>query len=253
MRSVVGEGGTIDEAIAEALAVLGVGRERVEIEIIENAARGVLGIGRRKARVRATIRAPLRDLLDGAATAPASAGPLGASDPSAEPARDRPPHDGPSASTAAAFDAVAFLGGLLRRMRFDLRVRSAPPNGVALDGPDRAAAIGRRGEVLDALEHVVNRVAERAGVAERIVLDGEGYRARRKARLEDLARRVAERARRRGKPVTINPLSPADRRIVYAVLAAERGVGARSLGQGVYRKLVIIPGGVRRGGGTKAG
>jgi spoIIIJ-associated protein len=122
-----------------------------------------------------------------------------------------------------------------------------------LDGPDAAAAIGRRGEVLDALEHVVNRVAERAGVAERVVLDGEGYRARRRARLEDLARRLAERVRRRGKPVTIDPLSPADRRVVYAVLAAERDVGARSLGQGVYRKLMIIPGGVRRGGGTTAG
>jgi spoIIIJ-associated protein len=116
-----------------------------------------------------------------------------------------------------------------------------------VSGPGSGDVIGRHGEVLDAIEYLANRMLERAGHAARVVLDAAGYRAERRASLAVLAHRLAERARRRGKPVTLEALSPGDRRTVYLALKSENGVTARSLGQGLKRKLVIIPEGRRRG------
>jgi len=249
MRSVEGEGGTIDEAIKRALAALGVGRDEVEIDILENASRGVLGIGRRKARVRATVRAPLQARLARERDAGGALPPT----PPAESALAARPD-----VAAAGLDGAAVLCDILRLMAIDATVLVADGQKgtrvLRVEGPESPHVIGRRGEVLDALEYVINRMAERGGrQGRRFALDAEGYRAQRNASLEKLARRLAERARRRGKPVTLNPLSPGDRRTVYRALQSENGIAARSIGQGYYRKLVIIPGGVRRGGGKAVG
>lgn len=253
MRSVEGEGGTIDEAITRALAALGVGRDEVEVDILENASRGVLGIGRRKARVRATVRTPLQAWLTGERDA-------GGAAPSAAPvACPAGSALGERADAAeAGLDGAALLRDILRLMAIDATVLAADGQEGAqvlrVEGPESPQVIGRRGEVLDALEYLINRIGERGGRQDRrFVLDAEGYRAKRSARLEELARRLAARARQRGKPVTLNPLSPGDRRTVYLALQSENGIAARSIGQGFYRKLVIIPGGTRRGGGKAAG
>lgn len=244
MRSVETTGGTIDEAIARALAALGATRDQVEIEILQSASRGVLGIRRTKARVRATMRAPLRAWLD--------------EEPRSEPAS---PVRVPAASASPAgaqggVDGASVLREILALMGIDgTVVEGQGQEGervLDVTGPGRADVIGRRGEVLDALEYVVNRILERAGDAARFVLDAAGYRAERRASLAELAHRLAERARRRGKPVTLEALSPADRRTLYLALRAEGGVTARSLGQGMKRKLVIIPEGRRRGVGKAA-
>jgi len=251
MRTVEGEGGTIDEAIAGALAALGVDRDQVEIDILENANRGILGLGRRRARVRATVRAPFRADLDGTppprrdgTSAPERDGARSPSQPQA--GAVEPP------AGAATFDAPAVVGAVLRLMGLDVRVVTGADK-IVIEGPDASAVIGRRGEVIDALEYVVNRMAERAGDGRRVAIDVDGYRARRKASVEGLAHRLAERARRQGKPVTVNALSPGDRRTLYAVLTTERGVSARSVGEGIHRKVMIFPGAGRRGGGTTVG
>jgi spoIIIJ-associated protein len=264
MRSIEGEGSTIDEAIARALTALGIGRDEVEIDILENASRGLLGIGRRKARVRATVRAPLQAWLAGAGAA-AAAPPTRAV---VHPAAARPTHPVVRAAesapvarpdvAAAGLDGAAVLRDILRLMAIDATVLAAAgqkgERELRVEGPASSQVIGRRGEVLDALEYLINRIAERGGrQSGRFVLDAEGYRAKRSASLEELAHRLAERARRRGKPVTLNLLSPGDRRTVYLALQSENGIAARSIGQGFYRKLVIIPEGARRGGGKAAG
>lgn len=249
MRSVEGEGITIDDAIARALAALGVRRDRAEIDIIENASRGVLGIGRRKARVRATVRAPLETLMGAVAGDPEAAG---AAEGRVLPSAPSPAP--PASERSAGADGAGILKVILERMQLDVSVvetgGAKDERVLRVEGPDLAAAIGRRGEVLDALEYLVNRIAERTGrVRGRFVVDAAGFRAQRKVGLEERARRLAERARLRGKPIATSPLSPGDRRVVYLALKSETGVAARSVGQGFYRKLVIIPEGGRRGGG----
>jgi spoIIIJ-associated protein len=218
MRSVETEGGSIDEAIDNALAALRAERSQVEIEILENTPSGVFGLGGRKARVRATMRTSATDAAV-------------------------------SQETDRASQARVILEQILPHLADDARVELATEKNA--DGnvvlsvltEDSGAIIGRRGQTLDALEHIVNRIVlrdERAATA-RIAIDVEGYRERRQESLEELAKRLAGKARQTGQIVTLNPLSPRDRRIIHLTLEGEPGVTTRSEGEGVFRRLLIVP------------
>jgi spoIIIJ-associated protein len=114
--------------------------------------------------------------------------------------------------------------------------------------------IGRHGQGLDAIEYILNRmVARQFNDSGHIVVDAASYRARRRQNLVDMARRMADKAKRERRTVTINPLSPRDRRIVHLTLQEDREVTTRSHGDGLHRKLLIIPqgGGRRHGGGAR--
>ncbi|HEY2387282.1 MAG TPA: Jag N-terminal domain-containing protein [Candidatus Binatia bacterium] len=201
MRFVEGEGSSIDEAIARALQALGATRDQVEIDIIENAGSGFLGFGRRPARVRATVRAPLvwQDVeivaRDGASAPPARGRGDGAEPrPAARPA----PSTGTApASVAGGFDAAAFLTETLRRMGWSAAARPASHGDLQVveitsDDPEVAAACGD--EVVRALGFLLNRVAERQGhEGTRFeVVFGSGTRAERP---QGPARRAPEQAR----------------------------------------------------------
>jgi spoIIIJ-associated protein len=110
-----------------------------------------------------------------------------------------------------------------------------------------ALLIGKRGQTLDAIEYLLNRIVVREVSGSRIEVDVEGYRARRRESLSVLARRMAEKVRHTGKPATVDLLSPRDRRVVHLALKDEAGVTSRSHGEGFLRKLVILPAGKRRG------
>lgn len=250
MRSVEAEGSSIDEAITGALRALGAAREQVEVEILENARRGVFGFGRRAARVRATMRAPMRWSEE--AIFDDTPGPV--AEPPPEPAGDRRRRKdvpvAPHAEVSPDLDGPALLSEILTRMRLDATVEERRAvNGertLIVSGRDASDAVGRQGEVLDALEYLVNRISERAGPnAPRFTLEAEGYRERRRQTLATLAERTAEKARRKRKPVTLSPMNPEDRRAMQAALRAESGISIRSVGQGFYRKLVIIPEGAK--------
>ena len=241
MRSVETEGGSIDEAIEKALEALRVKRDQVEVEILENSARGLLGFGSRKARIRATVRSSLTSQLENVV------------DPTSEVSRETPP-------APAALDGVAPREGAVRRARAVIEeilshLVDSPkvldtgdstdggPIQLSLSGSDSGMIIGRRGQTLDALEHLVNRVVfhddTEHGV--RVSLDVEGYRQRRQESLEQLALRLAAKARATRRFVTLNPMSPRDRRIVHLTLQSDPSVSTRSEGEGHYRKLVIFP------------
>jgi len=238
MDSVEAEGSNIDEAIDGALRSLGVTRDRVEIEILNNAVRGLFGIGSRKARVRATLRAP----IDADHAAPVVAEP-----------RPRTPEPVPSRELTAedrhGIDrARQVLEAILRHLEVqaEVNVRDVD-NDVLFDltGDASGVLIGRRGQMLDALEYLLNRVAARdEGGSARIVVDSENYRARRREALEELARRMGEQAKRKQKAVTLNPMSPRDRRIVHLILQEDSSLVTKSSGKGYFRKLIIIPAGM---------
>jgi spoIIIJ-associated protein len=265
VRSVESEANTIDAAIAQALATLGVERAQARIDILEGARPGLLGLGRRKARVRATMRPPLSAWID----APEAPG-------TSEAAKPRPGgRDGDRREVRVeAVDAVHVLRDIVRMMELDATVTEAPETSAVpvargietmeldvtpervlrIEGPGSTLLTARRGETLEALEHIVNRILDRAGAGDvRVVLDAGSYRVQRRTSLEAMAKRAAERVRQRGKRVTLDALAPGDRRVVYQVLHGERNVTARSVGQGFYRKVLIIPEGARRGGGKTAG
>jgi len=266
MNSVEAEAGTIDEAIEKALEQLGASREQVEIEIVSNATRGLFGLGGKKAVVRATLRSPISLAEESAAPRRATTEAAPAIDPAAKrEARPRQPAPRPAAAAATRtappedsepLDAKTLeqareaLAETVRLMQTEATVdlaSGADGPELRIDGDDSGLLIGRRGQTLDALEYVVNRIISRdAGETTHLVVDSQGYRVRRRESLRDLSKRLAERARKRGTAVTMNPMSPRDRRVVHLALQDDPSIETRSTGKGHFRKLTIAPKGARR-------
>lgn len=113
---------------------------------------------------------------------------------------------------------------------------------LTLTGKDSAALIGRNGQILDALEYVLNRIVTRSEESDaHLTLDAEGYRERRRKNLENLALRLGERAKRRKRPVALSLLSPRDRRVIHLTLEGDPLISTRSMGRGYFRRLYIVP------------
>ncbi|MFN8624656.1 MAG: RNA-binding cell elongation regulator Jag/EloR [Candidatus Binatia bacterium] len=243
MDAVEAEGNSIDEAIENALQTLGVPRERAEIEILANAARGLFGIGGRKARVRAVRRAPL-DAESFSRPGPPATPPEAAPAAPAAITTAMPP-----AGENAPERAAQILREILRRIGVEATVivrHEEDQDLLDLTGDSSGVLIGRRGTMLDALEYFLNRVIARESAAGRIVVDSQNYRARRRQSIEELARRTAEQAKKKRRPIALNPMSPRDRRIVHMVLQGDPSLTTKSSGKGYFRKLIVIPAGESR-------
>lgn len=147
--------------------------------------------------------------------------------------------------------AVPMVEELVKRMGFEAEVKgdAADDSGdvtVSITSDAEGLLIGRRGQTLDALEHVVNRMiftGEPTSDA-RVQIDVGGYRARRRESLLELAGRLKDRAVSQGRRVQVSPMSQRDRRILQAALADDDAVETRALGSGFYRRVLIAPSGL---------
>ncbi len=237
MRSIESEGDTIDEAIERALGTLRVGRDQVEVEILSDAAKGLLGFGGKKARVRATIRAPLTSRL------------REDRDNDSRETEDRPNAPVAPVPESLGRRAREVLAEVLGYLGASSTIDVHPGDEagvVVLDvrGDNGGLLIGRRGQTLDALEYIVNRIVGRdEDGGGRVVIEVERYRERRREYLSALAQRLADKARTTGRIVTLNPMSPRDRRIVHMALQSDAGVTTQSQGDGHYRRVLIVPAG----------
>lgn len=230
------EGDTIDAAIENALKLLGVERERITVEIVSEGRKGILGFGSQKAKIRAEVR---RSAVASKA-------------PETQPAPNKAPDLAADASEVAA-KAKKVLEDILDLMGVKATVQqrsSAKGDETVLEvhAGNSGLLIGRKGQTLEALQYLVTRIAgERQGSeGPHIVIDIENYRERRRRSLEDMALRLGEKAKRQRRTVTVDALSAADRRIIHAALQDDPWVSTKSLGQGSYRRLLIIPEGDRR-------
>ena len=274
MKQVETEGETLDEAIAKALNLLGVERDKVSLDVLAEEKMGVLGFGRQNARVRATIReaaaageeapdsvsvpAPSHEAAE---TVQAATEPVPDEPEDDEPA-DQADHGEPAEELAVTDERVAeareagveALEEMLRLMGVDAEVVVKPGTGPSefildIQGDSSALLIGRRGQTLEALQHIMSRiVAEKVGPdGPQPVVDVEDYRGRRVRSLEDMALRLGEKAKRSRKTQGIDALSARDRRIVHLALKDDPWLTTKSLGQGAYRRLLIVPEGDRKG------
>jgi len=117
---------------------------------------------------------------------------------------------------------------------------------IQVTGPDAGRIIGKKGQVLAAVQFIVNRAMNRPGLERRYVsVDADGYRSRREDSLANMARRLGRQAVSDGQIITFEPMSPRDRRVVHLALAKFDGVVTKSEGEGDDRRVQIIP--VRRG------
>lgn len=113
---------------------------------------------------------------------------------------------------------------------------------LSIDGPGAAWVVGRRGQTLDALQYLLNRMlTQRLGEHPLVVVNADGYRERREASLVELAHRLSEKAQQEGKVVALNPMTARDRRVVHMALRDVAGVSTRSEGDGEERRLLIVP------------
>lgn len=274
MRVIEKSARTVDEAVAEALRELGARRDQVEIEVLEEGSKGLFGLlGAKQARVRVRVKEGAADPAYAAVTAPAERaqttgeagravdvardaveGADGGLDSEWEISGDFADEEAPEKAArpagppdeARVARAREFLSGVLERMDVDaaLETRIAEDGTVHINivGQDLGLIIGRRGQTLDALQFLVNQVANRGeGRRVRIILDAEGYRARRAQVLAALARRMAARARRLRRKVALEPMNAVERRIVHLALAGDPDVETYSEGEEPHRRVIIAP------------
>jgi spoIIIJ-associated protein len=237
---------TVEEAVERGAAELGLSRELLEVEVLDEGGKGLFGLGTRQARVRLSLRgapsaeaAPASALTPEPAAAPLSA-PAAASPSEIEDAEE------------ALRVAQEIVLELLARMGIEARVHAswaepedpeeARPLLVDIRGSDLSILIGRKGETLQALQYITRLiVAKELGHPEAIVIDVEGYRQRRERQLRQLARRMASQAVDSGRTMTLEPMSPAERRIIHIELRDHQDVRTESVGEGDRRKVTIIP------------
>jgi spoIIIJ-associated protein len=112
---------------------------------------------------------------------------------------------------------------------------------VTCSGPDVALFIGKHGQTIDAIQYLANAIARAAGADHEVIVDAAGYRARRTATLENLARRTAQRASATGRRVALEPMTPVERKIVHEALKEDPEVETASEGSEPNRFVVVLP------------
>ena len=138
----------------------------------------------------------------------------------------------------------------------DAVVAVTPKNGklyYSVSGGNSAVLIGKRGQTLEAIQYLIDKIINKSSAKRvKVEVDVEGYREKRKANLKKMAKRLAEKVRKTGKPVSAGQMNSHDRRIVHLTLKNDNSVRTQSMGDGHIRKLVIFPkGGSNRSRGAK--
>jgi spoIIIJ-associated protein len=250
MRSIEVEEKNVDEAINKALERLQVSRDQVSVEILEEGSRGFFGlVGARPAKVRISVRQESSE-HGNQEQLPAN--------PPAEPPESLPPvpsAPAPAASENFAADANAqqivtnakqALQLILERLEvpYTVEVRKREEQILLnIHCENENFLIGRRGATLDAIQYLVNRIAnKRATEKIQVVLDTSDYRVNRKERLQRLAVRLSKRVKMTGKPVTVSPMNPHDRRIIHLALQDDSDIRTVSKGTGFMRRIMIAAG-----------
>lgn len=239
---------SIDEAIEKGLDELGLSREEVVVEVLDEGGRGLFGLGVRQARVRLTVKeqssAQLEILSD-------ENSPIAEATPAIEQLEQ------PSAPSLPAEDDILRLSSrvvaeLLDKMKIIAHVTSdygeaddlsgTIPVMVEIHGDDLSILIGKRSETLNAIQYIARLiVSKEAGRQVTLVLDVEGYRTRRERQLRQLANRMADQAIRTGRRQVLEPMPPNERRIVHMELRGHPQVTTESYGEEPHRKVTIIP------------
>lgn len=255
-RECITEAATVEEAVDAALEELGVQQDAVEYEVLQEPGKRVFGLGgERDARVRVWVkesraqeieqaRATAREILEVEATEDAVVedAPLPAALVDQEPLELTDEE-----LDAVADTAVAALREVLVKFGIDnptIEEYEGDEQEIILDimGADLGVLIGRHGKTLDALQTAVGAVTTRKlGFRYPVVVDVEGYRHRRRQKIEDMACKSAERAVRQRGPVRLRPMTAYERRIVHVALRSDSRVVTGSEGTEPYRQVVIKP------------
>ncbi|WP_316636914.1 RNA-binding cell elongation regulator Jag/EloR [Qingrenia yutianensis] len=201
MKTIEMVGKTVDDAVNAALAELNAKKEDVDVEVLEEGSKGFLGMGSKDAKVRVSLKCTPQN------------------------------------------KAVDFLSGLFDVWGLNVKISTELDGDVLkveLEGDDMGVVIGKRGETLDALQHLTSlNVNTGDGDFVKVSLDTEGYREKRVKTLESLAAKLASKVAKTRHNVTLEPMNSYERRIIHASLQDNEFVTTYSVGQSPNRKVVI--------------
>lgn len=268
---------TVDEAVEKGLADLGLPAEAVEVEVLDQGSRGLFHLGSRQARIRLTVKTSALDPSASTQTTPVIK--PGVIPPSpgktlpAKPSTSQPEGQVTSVQPAPALTspdlATIAQGGdeeetyelrvaretvseLLEKMKVTAQVtahygepddkNNRVPMLVDVNGDDLSILIGRRAETLTALQYIAGLiVSKELGHSIPLIVDVEGYRARRENQLRQLARRMAEQVVKTNRRQVLEPMPAGERRIVHIELRNHPDVTTESIGDEPRRKVTIKP------------
>ncbi len=253
---------TVEEALAQGLAQLGLPADAVSVEVLDAGNKGLFGLGGRQVRVRLTVNPPPGS--EPVAPPPAPEKPKAARPPKTEKPASRPEKEAapvkkvesaPKAeSVSHEHDPIldkteAMVSKLLFHMGMKAQVSAHygesrddhHPIMVDIRGNDLGVLIGRRGETLNAFQYVASlMVGKETQEFIQLVVDVEGHRDRRERQLRQLARRMAEQVIKSGRKLTLEPMPAAERRIIHMELREHPAVMTQSTGEEPHRKIVIM-------------
>src|SRR4030042_4623497 len=206
MSTIEIEAKTMEEALNKASEQLGKSRDELEVEVISENSNKLFGIiGGTKVKIKASLKE--------------------------------------TRSEGSARLAKEVLENILYRFGVSTTVEASEDSeciNLNIKSDGSGILIGRKGQTLDALQYLVNKIVRRSPDAtKQIVIDTEGYRRRRKDTLIELAKRLSEQAKAKDVAVSTSPLNPFERRIIHLALQDDTDLTTQSKGEGLYRSVVI--------------
>ena len=248
---------SVEEAVAKAVARLGMDQDELSYRVVDQGNSGFLGIGARDARIEVDAPPAASDEESSPSEAPSSEEVAVAGEtveaatveedtqPVEADIAPEPREDAEELPQDAVDEAEERATALLDAMGFEARVEVYDAGGfVAVDvsTDDTALFIGQKGETIDALQYLINASVNRTRSSRvRIVLDTEGYRQRRVEALQGMAHRTARKALREDRPIELPPMNPAERRVVHLFLRDNPRVTTESEGAGDSRRVLVSP------------
>lgn len=259
---------TVDDAITEALIQLGVTSDKLDYEVIEKGSAGFLGIGMKQAVIKARKKEepkeepvaeevkeePKKEIVkehkESKKEHKKEFKKEKAEEIKEEKAEVKEPEQKKESELAKVNDetvavCVKFVSDVLNAMGMkDAKVTSKIDEEGALsidvEGSNMGILIGKRGQTLDSLQYLTNRVANKMQEGYvRVKLDTEDYRRRRKETLENLAKNIASKVKRTRRAVSLEPMNPYERRIIHSALQGDKFVSTKSEGEEPFRHVVV--------------
>lgn len=239
------KGKSVEEAISNALETLGVTREELDITILNEASKGILGLGQKEAKIDVSLKeTSIADLIDQTINnfevrSQENLEPL--TEVSRGPVKET--SEGVVASKDKVDKALTFLKELLGKMGYECEYFIRLEQGftiINIRGKNASKLIGKRGETLYALQYLVNIVANRNDDSNvKLLLDVEDFRKQREKTLTSLAIKLAGQVRESGDSISLEPMNPLERKIIHMALQKELDILTTSDGEEGRRHIVI--------------
>ena len=246
------EGKTDQDAIENACRQLALTKDQMDIVILEPGSAGIFGlVGSRKAKIKVTIKQKESQTVEKVAVEKSEEVTVASEDvpPATDPETTAP--NNREEEIAIAKEALENILALIPMEGITVtgKLEDGSVN-LNIDGDKTGLLIGRKGKTLDALQFIVNKIVNKSlEKRSRVIIDSENYRRRRQEFLVQMALKMGDKAKKIKRPVATNLLNPHDRRIVHLALRDDNELGTKGKGEGILKKVVIIP---KKNGSSRA-